>query len=120
MCFSNQCIASEINFSCDDPIIEINNTTQYEDSTSSILITVPKHLSKQYEKTDFTKAKPNSISNYNRSRVSTIFEKFIESNIKPFSTRGTPYKYRCFDLREETWGPELTPENTMLFVDIHT
>ena len=117
--FSNQCIVSEINFDWDDPIVETGNAVQHEDLTNNILTSVPKHLSKQYGEIDFTKVKQYCRSNYNRSRVSAIFEKFIKSNIKPFGECSTPYEYRCFDLRKETWGPELTPENTMLFVDIH-
>ncbi|HIG58684.1 MAG TPA: hypothetical protein EYQ21_04720 [Flavobacteriales bacterium] len=61
------------------------------------------------------------MSNYKRSKISSTFELFVESDIKPF-TRYTesPNKYRCFDLRHDSYGIDVTDDTVMLFVDIHT
>jgi len=61
------------------------------------------------------------MSNYKRSKIASTFELFVESDIKPF-TRYTesPNKYRCFDLRHDSYGVDVTDDTVMLFVDIHT
>lgn len=61
------------------------------------------------------------MKNYVRSKIASTFELFVESDIKPF-TRYTepPNNYRCFDLRHDSYGVDVTDDTVMLFVDIHT
>ena len=61
------------------------------------------------------------MSNYKRSKIASTFELFVDSDIKPF-TRYTvsPNTYRCFDLRHDSYGVDVTDDTVMLFVDIHT
>jgi len=77
------------------------------------------HLSKRTEDNEYLA--DVRMSNYVRSKIARTFELFVESDIKPF-TRYTesPNTYRCFDLRHDSYGVDVTDCTVMLFVDIHT
>jgi hypothetical protein len=61
------------------------------------------------------------MKNYMRSKISSTFELFVDSDIKPFTRyTASPSTYRCFDLRHDSYGIDVTDCTVMLFVDIHT
>jgi hypothetical protein len=102
----------------------------YDELVDAVSKEVPNALSKMYAtvssgdvSSTFNRSKDADFSmrNYVRSKIARTFELFVESDIKPF-TRYTesPNTYRCFDLRHESYGVDVTDCTVMLFVDIHT
>jgi len=102
----------------------------YDELIDAVSSEVPNELSKMYATVSSVPhpsghwSKEDSdvrMSNYTRSKIARSFELFVESDIKPF-TRYTesPYTYRCFDLRHDSYGVDVTDDTVMLFVDIHT
>jgi hypothetical protein len=60
------------------------------------------------------------MTSYRRAKLADQLEKFDAAGFKPFTDRGTPYEYRCFDIRNEGRGDEPCEDDVILFVDIHT
>jgi hypothetical protein len=106
------------------------NDMAYDELVSAISKEIPNSLSKMYatvSSLDVSSSsaqvarRESSIEDYKRSKIARTFELFVESDIKPF-TRYTesPYTYRCFDIRHDSYGVDVTDDTVMLFVDIHT
>lgn len=58
---------------------------------------------------------------YKRSTTARNFEMFHSAPLKPFTVGGTPYEYRCFDIRGNgRWSPEVGENDIIVMVDIHT
>jgi hypothetical protein len=90
-----------------------------DEVTEAIYDLVPAALAKAY--TEFKRGDESfDHEGYKRSRLSATFETFNDADLKPFSSSGTPYEYRCFDIRNEGHGEEPGDEDAILFVDIHT
>ena len=59
------------------------------------------------------------LASYMRSTLTFIYENIFNSLNPPFIDRGTPYKYRCFDLTG--YIDDVSPDGeSILAVDIHT
>jgi hypothetical protein len=102
----------------------------YDELIDAVSKEVPNELSKMYATVSSSDVSnplmregdaDARMSNYKRSKIASTFELFVESDLKPF-TRYTesPNTYRCFDLRHDSYGVDVTDDTVMLFVDIHT
>ena len=89
------------------------------DLIEAIYEEVPKALAKAYAQ--FTRDAKDSfdMAGYRRARLAQMFERFHYATIKPFATEGSPYEYRCFDLREDS-DAGFDANSVILLVDIHT
>ncbi len=94
----------------------------YEETVEAINNEIPKALANAYANITITNDdKAFDQDGFIRRQTVKGFELFNNSTIKPFANyMDTPYNYRCFDLRQNSYGKELTPDTVMLFVDIHT
>jgi len=91
------------------------------DIIEAIYAEVPRTLAEAYENFKRTSDAPDSFDSegYQRESLARQFEKFNYGPCKPFAAYGTPYEYRCFDLRHHKRA-EIEDTAVLVLVDIHT
>ena len=105
----------------------ISNFSNNEELARSFLKYALSSIQKLYSEIDVDacldeKARENVdyLQGYERERLVWMFEHLLrDSELRPFIFDGTPYDYRCFDLRDYFDRDEWTGES-VLAVDIHT